>query len=107
VARILRPSFGVESDTIQAPFAPIDGDYRTYLSSPRWATYAASVRRAWNYRCAINASHTGPIEVHHRTYARVGNEAPYDCIPLCDACHERFHHLLPAQRSLFDRREAA
>lgn len=31
------------------------------------------------------------LEVHHRTYERVGNERPADVIALCKACHEKHH----------------
>jgi 5-methylcytosine-specific restriction endonuclease McrA len=31
------------------------------------------------------------LEVHHRTYERVGEERPADVIALCKACHEKHH----------------
>lgn len=71
-----------------------------FYASPYWHQHSAAVRREWNYSCALNARHPGPVEVHHRTYERVGHEAPLDCVPLCEECHERFHDRLPKQRTL-------
>jgi 5-methylcytosine-specific restriction endonuclease McrA len=32
-----------------------------------------------------------PLQVHHKTYARLGKEGPDDLIVLCESCHEEEH----------------
>lgn len=66
-------------------------DYREYLRSPEWLA-----RRQWKLdeaegRCQIcNAGGDG-LEVHHRTYERLGRERQADLVVLCPGCHEKFH----------------
>jgi len=40
------------------------------------------------------------LEVHHRTYERVGAERPADVIALCKACHEKHHDRHERRRML-------
>ena len=64
--------------------------YAAYLQSPHWqATRAAALRRA-GYRCQ-QCGATGRLDVHHRTYARLGREAAGDLVALCRECHEEIH----------------
>lgn len=64
--------------------------YPAYLQSPGWKlTRLAALYRA-DYRCQI-CSGTDRLEVHHRTYDRLGDEAATDLIVLDDACHRMFH----------------
>lgn len=65
--------------------------YHDWMASPQWHALAADAKRRANYRCALDASHRGPVEAHHRTYARVGREQPDDIIVLCEPCHRWFH----------------
>lgn len=66
-------------------------NYRRYICSHRWRQNLA--RRAElvasGFRCRIcNGDGKGSaIEVHHRTYARLGNERPGDLTALCCSCH--------------------
>lgn len=70
-------------------------DYLTYLASQEWNERRQRVMNYYGHRCAIcNAS--GPLEVHHRTYERLGEEDATDIIPLCPECHERNTTHLPA-----------
>jgi 5-methylcytosine-specific restriction endonuclease McrA len=36
-----------------------------------------------------------PLDVHHRTYDRYGDELVDDLIALCRECHARHHNVLP------------
>jgi 5-methylcytosine-specific restriction endonuclease McrA len=68
--------------------------YRRYLRTPEWRQIrAAALLRAGN-ACALDASHTENLEVHHRTYERRGAELPTDLIVLCHACHQHHHQAL-------------
>ena len=65
--------------------------YDEYLLTPEWKqTRAAALVRA-DHRCALDPSHTGRLDVHHRFYERRGAELPSDLIVLCHPCH-RLHH---------------
>jgi 5-methylcytosine-specific restriction endonuclease McrA len=72
-------------------------DYQEYLFSDEWRSKALEAKRKARFECALCAS-VGPLEVHHRTYARIGHEAPTDLIVLCEKCHRRHHGFLAADR---------
>jgi CRP-like cAMP-binding protein len=66
-------------------------EYReVYLRSDHWGeTRAAALERA-EHRCqACNGQNT--LDVHHRTYERIGHELAADLTVLCRACHEAIH----------------
>jgi 5-methylcytosine-specific restriction endonuclease McrA len=65
-------------------------EYRYYLNSQAWKNKRAKVLdRAKNLceGCAENPA----TEVHHLTYANVGNELLFELVALCSACHSRSH----------------
>jgi 5-methylcytosine-specific restriction endonuclease McrA len=62
--------------------------YNDYLLSPEWKSKREKVLVFWGHRCALCNSPIR-VEVHHRTYDRMGQELMTDLIPLCDKCHER------------------
>lgn len=64
-------------------------DYLTYINSPEWRTKARSAKEQAG-ECALCTS-TKNLEVHHRTYARLGHEPQSDLIVLCGRCHRRHH----------------
>ena len=65
--------------------------YREYLRTREWQrTRAGALLRA-DYQCSLDATHTTGLEVHHRTYERLGAELPGDVVVLCKTCH-RVHH---------------
>ncbi len=64
-------------------------DYYTYIQSDRWRQKANQAKQRAGYRCQIcnrSASET-QLDAHHRTYERLGNEAPEDITVLCRDCH--------------------
>ncbi|MHB8641403.1 MAG: hypothetical protein ACYDA3_00730 [Gaiellaceae bacterium] len=76
---------------LEAPKAPAFKEwYREYLQSPEWRTRAAAAKARFGNRCALCNS-DGPLEAHHRTYERIGEELPEDLIPLCADCHGAYH----------------
>ena len=65
--------------------------YREYLRSPEWrGTRAAALERA-GHCCSLDVTHTDGLEVHHRTYERLGCELATDVVVLCHACHALHH----------------
>jgi restriction endonuclease Mrr len=65
--------------------------YRDYLRTREWRqTRAAALMRA-SHCCSLDVTHTEDLEVHHRTYERLGRELAGDLVVLCRKCH-RLHH---------------
>lgn len=65
--------------------------YRQYLRTPEWRrTKAAALLRAGN-ACSLDVTHTEGLEVHHRTYERLGAELTTDLAVLCHSCHQLHH----------------
>ena len=53
--------------------------YPLYLKTPEWRrTRAAALLRAGN-ACSLDVTHTDGLEVHHRTYERLGAELSPTC----------------------------
>jgi DNA-binding MarR family transcriptional regulator len=65
-------------------------EYALYLRSDHWReTRKAALKRA-GHKCQLCTSNRG-LQVHHRTYERLGQELPQDLTVLCATCHENFH----------------
>lgn len=65
-------------------------EYAEYLKTPHWlVTRQAALERAGR-RCQV-CNGAKFLQVHHRTYERVGCELPNDLTVLCDKCHGLFH----------------
>lgn len=64
--------------------------YAAYLNSEQWqATRRAALERA-HYQCQVCAGKEH-LQVHHNSYANLGNEQAYELVVLCDECHRIFH----------------
>jgi hypothetical protein len=77
--------------------------YAEYLKTTHWQRVRALALEAAAHACEL-CSATESLEVHHRTYERLGFERPNDVIALCADCH-RDHHkalLLRAMRATFE-----
>jgi len=67
-----------------------EAERQAYMASGDWDHRRRDALRRAGYRCQLcNADK--PLDVHHRTYERFGNELPGDLIALCRECHDRFH----------------
>ncbi|UFW46275.1 MULTISPECIES: hypothetical protein [Bradyrhizobium] len=78
-------------------------DYVAYITSAAWRNNPARLRElaAANYACRLcpNAAATGSrIEVHHRSYERLGHEIDGDVTALCSDCHLGVTSMLRARR---------
>lgn len=73
--------------------------YADYLRSPWWqAVRIWAIRRA-KHRCQHpGCEGTFGLEVHHLSYAHLGDERSYELRVLCAACHQRAHGLIPVAR---------
>jgi hypothetical protein len=64
--------------------------YSEYLKTEHWQRQRRSALARAAYRCQVCNTNALPLEVHHRTYARLGCELPSDLFVLCETCHELF-----------------
>lgn len=68
-------------------------EYHAYLRTPAWKMKRDGKLFDAGYRCE-RCGYEGldmPLDVHHLTYDRVGNERDSDLIVLCRSCHEMEH----------------
>lgn len=77
-----------------------DEEYKAYRNSKKWADICAKRRLIDKGRCAACGSTgnmTNPIEVHHLSYAHLGNEENRiyeDLVCLCRSCHKLTHKMM-------------
>lgn len=76
-------------------------DYLEYINSPEWEARANNAKRRAGDRCQVCNSPNN-LQVHHRTYIRLGQEIPDDLTVLCDTCHELFSSAHRITRWLLD-----
>jgi 5-methylcytosine-specific restriction endonuclease McrA len=72
--------------------------YPEYLQSEHWrqTRRRALERAAFHCRICGNGSRRNqPLNVHHLTYERLGQEADSDLIALCRTCHQTTHGITP------------
>jgi 5-methylcytosine-specific restriction endonuclease McrA len=65
--------------------------YRDYLLSPEWQEKRKEALRLAGYRCQVCYAGDVTLDVHHRTYKRLGHELMTDLVVLCRPCHGIFH----------------
>jgi 5-methylcytosine-specific restriction endonuclease McrA len=64
--------------------------YAAYRTTPEWAFRRTMVLKRAAYMCE-GCGLAMASEVHHTTYAHVGNELLWELRAVCRACHERAH----------------
>jgi hypothetical protein len=69
---------------------PAASDYEAYLLTDHWAGVRAAALDRAEHRCQLCYSPRS-LQVHHRTYDRLGHERPMDVTVLCESCHARHH----------------
>ncbi len=70
--------------------------YQDYLLTPRWARVRRRMLQRAGFRCQQCRDYDRPIrrvrlQVHHRSYTRLGQERWEDLEVLCRPCHEAAH----------------
>jgi 5-methylcytosine-specific restriction endonuclease McrA len=66
-------------------------EYISYLSSREWYRRRAGRLVAANFSCERCGCGEW-LQVHHRTYKRLGNELNEDLEVLCSYCHRETHN---------------
>jgi len=64
-------------------------EYRAYLQSPQWQVKRWSTLALARQRCERCKRYGVVLQVHHKTYERLGHESPADLEVLCTDCHAR------------------
>lgn len=68
--------------------------YKDYLSTPRWRAIRQALIGRADHRCQSEGCYRRThLQVHHLSYANLGNERLCDVKVLCDRCHGRAHGL--------------
>ncbi|MBA3950431.1 MAG: hypothetical protein H0X57_00945 [Rubrobacter sp.] len=65
--------------------------YKDYLQTPHWKRKREDKVRAAGHRCQLCNRGSVTLNVHHRTYERLGEELDEDLTVLCRDCHNTFH----------------
>ncbi len=65
--------------------------YRDYLLTPDWQKKRLYALKRAGGRCQVCNHLNKRLDVHHRTYERLGDEHYTDLLVLCHSCHGTFH----------------
>lgn len=69
-------------------------EYLNYLESEEWKIRREEILERDNHTCVLC---NGPAEqVHHKTYAHLGNEYDEELVSVCKACHPLADEMRPA-----------
>lgn len=64
--------------------------YQKYLQSDEWQAVRARILKRARGKCE-KCGKRPPIQVHHKTYARLGRERDEDLLAVCGPCHQAEH----------------
>jgi hypothetical protein len=66
-------------------------EYRDYLDSPEWRhkRNRRLVMDRWQCQARLDGCLDHASEVHHLTYAHIGNEPLFDLVSVCGPCHRK------------------
>ena len=76
-------------------------DYDSYIKSQVWLERRNKYFQTHEKRCYMCGS-TQNIQLHHKTYERVGREPDDDLEPLCAECHKKVHEFVESLQYLKD-----
>lgn len=72
------------------PLRPRTPSLEAYYRTDEWRHMRALALQHYGETCILCAAKE-KLQVHHRTYERLGRERLNDLIVLCDNCHARYH----------------
>jgi hypothetical protein len=67
--------------------------YYEYLKTEHWKNLRSRFGKRYGFRCYICDS-SEDLNLHHKTYKRIGNESLQDMIWLCEYHHHLSHNFL-------------
>lgn len=65
--------------------------YEEYLRTSHWKCVRSAALDAARNQCERCGDRQARLDVHHRTYTRLGGELLADVVVLCRRCHEEVH----------------
>lgn len=65
-------------------------EYQAVMQSAGWRRRRQDAIRRAGRRCQ-ECGAGGPLDVHHLTYAHLGDERPGELVAVCEGCHGRLH----------------
>jgi len=74
--------------------------YYEYINSSKWQEkrkefYSSKINKLFSlkgeWKCTCCLKPGIPLDLHHRTYKRLGNEKLMDFMAVCRACHNAIH----------------
>jgi 5-methylcytosine-specific restriction endonuclease McrA len=82
--------------------------YSSYLNSPHWQSVRARYYKSrlpnriqgGHIVCAA-CNGVGLLQLHHKSYKRLGAERLQDLVLLCGDCHQRIHAMNPKRKGLW------
>lgn len=66
-------------------------EYMAYMKSPEWKAIRAERLKLDDSTCQHCGACYVPLQIHHITYKRLGEERLEDLISLCETCHKKEH----------------
>jgi 5-methylcytosine-specific restriction endonuclease McrA len=66
--------------------------YEQYLQTEHWQAMRRLALEAADHHCLLCDADSN-LDVHHRTYERLGMEQLRDLVVLCETCHARHHEV--------------
>lgn len=67
--------------------------YKEYLRTGHWKVLRMRKIKEIGFTCEICGRTGVPLQVHHLTYVRLGNEMMSDLACICGICHSTIHSL--------------
>jgi hypothetical protein len=84
-------------------------DYHAYIKSEEWSQvkkrfYSSKMYKVLcegdRWSCYCCGTKDKPLDLHHRTYKRLGMEnIALDLVPVCRECHHEIHEIAPHVRN--------
>lgn len=71
--------------------------YSEYLKTDHWRAVRRAAIDHYGRRCLLCGATDASVNVHHRTYDRLGRERLHDLTVLCRDCHAA-HHEEPSRK---------
>lgn len=75
--------------------------YEQYIQSPEWANKRLAVLKG--VKECQSCGRIARLDVHHRTYVRLGHEHLSDLVAICGVCHKGIHQLQKTQHMSVER----
>jgi hypothetical protein len=66
-------------------------NYTAYLASPHWAEVRVRFRAFTPAHCIVCQKRDARLQIHHKTYKRLGRERLTDLVYVCHDCHRDIH----------------